>query len=96
MITISDFLITDRLMSHEKIRSVVLKSLEKGKFSAIMAIGIFLPQSEGYLYDIIPLNEIRKPPYQGQDYTMVGLAGSRGEAMMLVARLWIEKNGRKK
>lgn len=96
MIKIRDSLVTDKLMSHKKMRSFVLKSLEKGKFSAIMAVGIFKPQSEGYLYDIISLNELRKPPYQGLDYELIGLAGSRSEAIMLVAKLWLEENGRKR
>lgn len=91
MITISEELRTDKFMSHRRIKDFVLSSMKKGKFCPILALGIFLPQNPDNLFEIISLNELRKSPYQGLDYTMVGLAGSRSEAFMLVAKLWNER-----
>lgn len=91
MITISENLKTDKLMGHKKIRDFVLSSLRRGKLCPVMALGIFLPQNPKNLFEIISLNEMRKPPYRDLNYEMIGLVGSRAEAFMLVAELWRER-----
>lgn len=91
MLKISENLKTDKLMSHRRVRNLVLSALKKGKFCPVLALGIFLPQNPENLYEIIALNELRKLPFKGGDYEMVGLAGSREEAIMLVLELWKER-----
>ncbi len=92
MISIDKSLLTDRLMKNDFFREKVLKALKKGKFSAIGAFGIFLPQNRSNLYEIIRLNELRKKPYRDGSYHMIGLAGSRYEAIMMAGRLWLRHN----
>lgn len=91
MIIISEELKTDKLMSIGKTRDFVLSSLKKGKFCPVMALGVFLPQNPENLFEIISLNELRKPPYQSTDYVMLGLAGSRNSAITLMLELWKER-----
>ena len=95
MITIGETLITEGLMKSDMIREKVISSLKKGKFSPIGAFGIFEPQNPANLYEIISLNELRKLPYRKGQYKMIGLTGSRLEAIMLVAKLWIKKEKQK-
>lgn len=95
MITIGETLITEGLMKSDMIREKVISSLKKGKFSPIGAFGIFEPQNPANLYEIISLNELRKLPYRKGQYKMIGLTGSRLEAIMLVAKLWIKKDKQK-
>ena len=95
MITIGETLITEGLMKSDMIREKVISSLKKGKFSPIGAFGIFEPQNPANLYEIISLNELRKLPYKKGQYKMIGLTGSRLEAIMLVAKLWIKKDKQK-
>lgn len=90
MIIISEYLKTDKLMGHKRLRDFVLSCMKKGKFCPVMALGIFLPQNPDNLFEIISLNELMKPPFKNLTYEMVGLAGSRVEAFLLVARLWKE------
>ena len=82
-------------MKSDMIREKVISSLKKGKFSPIGAFGIFEPQNPANLYEIISLNELRKLPYRKGYYKMIGLTGSRLEAIMLVAKLWIKKEKQK-
>lgn len=91
MVTICEELRTDKLMSRSKIRDFVLTSLKKGKFCPVPALGIFLPQNPENLFEIISLNELLKSPYQDSEYIMLGLAGSRYEAIMLMLSLWKER-----
>ncbi|MFC2477340.1 MAG: hypothetical protein ACFNTU_07650 [Catonella sp.] len=95
MITIGETLITEGLMKSDMIREKVISSLKKGKFSPIGAFGIFEPQNPANLYEIISLNELRKLPYRKGQYKMIGLTGSRLEAIMLVAKLWVKKDKQK-
>lgn len=95
MIIIGETLITEGLMKSDMIREKVISSLKKGKFSPIGAFGIFEPQNPDNLYEIISLNELRKLPYREGRYKMIGLTGSRSEAIMLVAKLWIKKEKQK-
>ena len=95
MITIGETLITEGLMKSDMIREKVISSLKKGKFSPIGAFGIFEPQNPSNLYEIISLNELRKLPYRKGQYKMIGLTGSRLEAIMLVAKLWMKKEKQK-
>ncbi|RKW41522.1 MAG: hypothetical protein D8H95_34615 [Lachnospiraceae bacterium] len=95
MITIGETLITEGLMKSDMIREKVISSLKKGKFSPIGAFGIFEPQNPSNLYEIISLNELRKLPYRKGHYKMIGLTGSRLEAIMLVAKLWMKKDKQK-
>jgi hypothetical protein len=95
MITIGETLITEGLMKSDMIREKVISSLKKGKFSPIGAFGIFEPQNPANLYEIISLNELRKLPYRKGQYKMIGLTGSRLEAIMLVAKLWMKKDKQK-
>ena len=92
MITIGETLITEGLMKSDIIREKVISSLKKGKFSPIGAFGVFEPQNPDNLYEIISLNEMRKQPYQKGNYKLLALTGSKSEAIMLVARLWIKKD----
>ena len=82
-------------MKSDMIREKVISSLKKGKFTPIGAFGIFEPQNPANLYEIISLNELRKLPYKKGQYKMIGLTGSRLEAIMLVAKLWIKKDKQK-
>ena len=96
MIIIGETLITEGLMKSDMIRGKVISSLKKGKFSPIGAFGVFEPQNPANLYEIIALNEFRKSPYQKGRYKLIGLTGSKKEAIMLVARLWLKKEKRKR
>lgn len=95
MIIIGETLITEGLMKSDMIREKVITSLKKGKFSPIGAFGIFEPQNPNNLYEIIELNELRKTPYRKSKYRLIALTGSKAEAIMLVARLWMKKEGQK-
>ena len=96
MITIGETLITEGLMKSDMIREKVLSSLRKGKFSPIGAFGIFEPQNPANLYEIISLNELRKLPYKERHYKMIAITGSRKEAIMLIAKLWMKKDKQKR
>ena len=96
MIIIGETLVTEGLMKSDMIRGKVISSLKKGKFSPIGAFGVFEPQNPHNLYEIISLNEFRKSPYQKGCYKLIGLTGSKKEAIMLVARLWLKKEKRKR
>ena len=96
MIIIGETFITEGLMKSDMIREQVISSLRKGKFSPIGAFGVFEPQNPANLYEIIALNEFRKSPYQKGCYKLIGLTGSKSEAIMLVAKLWLKKEGRKR
>ena len=95
MIIIGETLITEGLMKSDMIREKVISSLKKGKFSPIGAFGIFEPQNPVNLYEIISLNELRKLPYREGNYKMRALTGSKLEAIMLVAKLWLKKEKQK-
>lgn len=95
MIIIGETLITEGLMKSDMIREKVIASLKKGKFSPIGAFGIFEPQNKANLYEIISLNELRKEPYRKGKYKLIALTGSKSEAIMLVAKLWIKENKQK-
>ena len=95
MIIIGETFIVEGLMKSDLIREQVIGALRKGKFSPIGAFGIFEPQNPSNLYEIISLNELRKLPYRKGHYKMIGLTGSRLEAIMLVAKLWIKKEKQK-
>lgn len=90
-IKISENLKTDGLFSKRRMRDFVLSSLKKGKVCPVVALGIFLPQNPENLFEIIALNELRKPLYQGLDFELIGLASSRASAIMLVVELWKER-----
>ena len=95
MIIIGETFIVEGLMKSDLIREQVIGALRKGKFSPIGAFGIFEPQNPANLYEIISLNELRKLPYRKGHYKMIGLTGSRLEAILLVAKLWIKKEKQK-
>ena len=94
MIIIGETFITEGLMKSDMIREQVISSLRKGKFSPIGAFGVFEPQNPANLYEIIALNEFRKSPYQKGCYKLIGL--TKSEAIMLVAKLWLKKEKRKR
>ena len=96
MIIIGETFITEGLMKSDMIREQVISSLRKGKFSPIGAFGVFEPQNPANLYEIIALNEFRKSPYPKGCYKLIGLTGSKSEAIMLVAKLWLKKEKRKR
>ena len=96
MIIIGETFITEGLMKSDMIREQVISSLRKGKFSPIGAFGVFEPQNPANLYEIIALNEFRKSPYQKGCYKLIGLTCSKSEAIMLVAKLWLKKEKRKR
>jgi hypothetical protein len=96
MIIIGETFIVEGLMKSDLIREQVIGALRKGKFSPIGAFGVFEPQNPHNLYEIISLNEFRKGPYQKGCYKLIGLTGSKKEAIMLVARLWLKKEKRKR
>ena len=96
MIIIGETFITEGLMKSDMIREQVISSLRKGKFSPIGAFGVFEPQNPANLYEIIALNEFRKSPYQKGCYKLIGLTGSKSEAIMLVAKLWLKREKRKR
>ena len=82
-------------MKSDMIREKVISSIKKVNFSPIGAFVIFEPQNPANLFEIISLNELRKLPYKKGQYKMIGLTGSRLEAIMLVAKLWIKKDKQK-
>lgn len=91
MIAISENLVLDGLMKSDFLREKVIAALKKGKFSPVGAFGIFEPQNSENLYEIISLNEVKKSVYSKGNYRLIGLTGSKSEAIMLVAKLWIKK-----
>lgn len=93
MIIIGETLAFAGLMKSKFIRKKVISTLKKGKVSPISAFGIFEPQNAENLYDIISLNELRKEIYNNSTYKLIGLTSSKLEAMFLVARLWLKKEG---
>ena len=95
MIIIGETFIVEGLMKSDLIREQVIGALRKGKFSPIGAFGIFEPQNPVNLYEIISLNELRKLPYREGNYKMIALTGSKLEAIMLVAKLWLKKEKQK-
>lgn len=96
MIIIGETFITEGLMKSDMIREQVITSLRKGKFSPIGAFGVFEPQNPANLFEIISLNEFRKRPYKDGCYKLIALTGSKSEAIMLVAKLWLKKEKQKR
>lgn len=95
MIMMGETLVFTGLMKSKFLRKKVINALKKGKVLPICAFGVFEPQNPENLYDIIPLNEFRKDIYKNGIYKMIGLTGSKLEAMYLSASLWMKKEGNK-
>lgn len=69
--------------SVEKKATRIKRKIEHGKLT-IMVHVLTLPSNPENLLDIIPARELLQKDYPKKDITIVGLAGDREEAMLVV------------
>lgn len=68
---------------NKKKRTITMKSIKKGELT-FEVYCITLASNPHNLFDIINANELLFPYYEKQEITVLGLAGSRGQAKLLV------------
>lgn len=70
-----------------------LALLSRRRFSPFLMFGIFLPQNDSDLCEIIPFNELRKSWYHDTDmtFTMIGIADTAENAVRVAVGLYLAR-----